>query len=80
MDWFDAIASDRLTETEKAHIPVSEEVDRKECTVRLAIKTIIWDMLLSNNKMSDFMARQSTPIQVSEISISNNSFVISYMS
>jgi len=66
VDWFDAIASDRLTETEKAHIPVSEEVDRKECTVRLAIKTIIWDMLLSNNKMSDFMARQSTPIQDDE--------------
>ena len=61
VDWFNAVASDRLTEKEKAYIPVCEEHSRQECTVRLAIRTIIWDMLLSNNKMSDFMSRQATP-------------------
>lgn len=50
--------SDRLSSREKATIPVCKTHGRDEHTIRLAIRTIIMDMVLSNNKVSNFIKSQ----------------------
>lgn len=55
------VASNKLTDKEKAAIPICKTHNRNEHTARMAIKTIIMDMMLSNDKMSSFMNRKPKP-------------------
>ena len=55
------MSTNKLSEKEKANIPVCKTYPRNEHTARLAIKTIIWDMLLSNDKTLAFMKNQPKP-------------------
>ena len=52
------MSTNKLSEKEKANIPVCKTHQRNERTARLAIKTIIWDMILSNDKVLAFMRNQ----------------------
>ena len=50
-------SSNQLTEEEKSTMIPSTIHDRSEQTVRSAIKIIIWDMILSNEKAKEFITR-----------------------
>ena len=50
-------SSNQLTEEEKSTMIPSTIHDRNEQTVRSAIKIIIWDMILSNEKTKEFLTR-----------------------
>ena len=51
---------DKLFPSERAKIPECTTHDRKEHTIRMAVRTIIYDMILSNNKMKDFITQQQS--------------------
>ena len=55
------MSTNKLSEKEKANIPECKTHPRNEHTARLAIKTIIWDMILSNDKALAFMRNQPKP-------------------
>ncbi|XP_067950294.1 uncharacterized protein [Watersipora subatra] len=55
IDLFSLAADNKLSEAEKKSMKACTQHDRNEHTVRTAIKTIIWDMLLSNDKANHFI-------------------------
>jgi len=57
VEYFDLISATKLTGGEKRSMPVCKQHDRNEHTVRTAIKTIIWDMVLSNEKMRGYLEK-----------------------
>jgi len=51
------ISASKLTDREKRSMPVCKQHNRNEHTIRAAIKTIIWDMILSNKKMRGYLEK-----------------------
>jgi len=51
------ISTTKPTEAEKRSMPVCKQHDRNEHTIRAAIKTIIWNMILSNKKMKGYLEK-----------------------
>ncbi|KAF6038212.1 hypothetical protein EB796_003483 [Bugula neritina] len=65
VEYFDLISASKLTDGEKRSMTVCKQHDRNEHTIRAAIKTIIWDMILSNKKMKGYLDK--SPRRVASI-------------
>jgi len=50
-----------MTKEERAQFPVCISHGRNEHIARTAVKTIIWDMVLSNSKMRAYMNKRPSP-------------------
>ena len=59
---FTAVSDYKLSTEEKASMKECTAHSRSEHTARMAIKTIIWDMILSNDKMRHKMQNQSKAV------------------
>lgn len=67
IDVFSAVSNNKLTDEEKNSMVRCSTHGKNEHTVRAAIKTVIWDMILSNDKARLFITKQSQsqPVPVS---------------
>ena len=61
---FTIASLNKLTDEEKKSMPPCSRHDRNEHTIRAAIKTIIWDLMLSNSKAKAFITKQPRPVIV----------------
>lgn len=52
---FTVVADNSLSSQEKSTIKVCSTHSRDEHTARLAIRTIIWDLVMSNDKMRSYI-------------------------